>query len=127
MNIHNRSNMKILIIDDDPAVRNFISVSLKDENHTVFEAENGFKGLNVLREYQEIEVVITDIIMPEKEGIETIKDIRKQSPFIKILAISGGGKLEPECYLRLASALGAHKSLKKPFKVSELLNALETL
>jgi DNA-binding NarL/FixJ family response regulator len=65
--------------------------------------------------------------MPEKEGIETIKDIRKQYPEIKILAISGGGKPEPENYLLLAHALGAHKTLKKPFRASELLNALKTL
>ncbi|NTW83889.1 MAG: response regulator [Chlorobiaceae bacterium] len=119
--------MNILIIDDDPAVRNFISVSLRDAEYTVFEAENGNKGLNVLQEHPEVEAVITDIIMPDKEGIETIKDIRKLFPGIKILAISGGGKLEPENYLLLAHALGAHKTLKKPFRVSELLNAIATL
>lgn len=127
MTILNNGNMNILIIDDDSAVRNFISVSLRDADYTVFEAENGIKGLNILQEHPEIAAVITDIIMPDKEGIETIKDIRKLHPGIKILAISGGGKLEPENYLLLANTLGAHKTLKKPFRASELLNALKML
>jgi DNA-binding response OmpR family regulator len=119
--------MKILIIEDDSAVRNFINISLKAENHTVVEADNGLNGLKLLQDNPDIEVVITDIIMPEKEGIETIIAIKKQYPAVKILAISGGGKLDSENYLVMAKALGAHKTLKKPFKGSELLNTIAKL
>jgi len=119
--------MNILVIDDDPAVRKFITTILKKENHTVFEADNGKTGLKLLQEQHDIPVVITDIVMPEKEGIETIMEMRSQYPAIKILAISGGGKVGPENYLVLADALGAHTTLKKPFSGPELLLSLKLL
>jgi DNA-binding response OmpR family regulator len=119
--------MKILVIDDDSAVRKFITLNLKTENHTVFEAENGLEGLRILQEERDIAVIITDLIMPEKEGIATIIEVRKINPSVKIMAISGGGKVGPENYLVLADALGANATLKKPFSGQELLMSLKLL
>ena len=119
--------MKILVIDDDAAVRKFISMILQRKKHTVVEADNGRKGLMVLQEHQDIAIMITDLIMPEKEGIETIIEVRQQYPSVKILAISGGGKVSPENYLVIADALGAHSTLKKPFSGQELIHAIENL
>ncbi len=117
--------MKILVIDDDAAVRKFIMTTLKRDNHTVFEAENGTTGIQIMQEEQGFDVIITDLIMPDKEGIETIMEIRKINPTIKIMAISGGGKVGPDNYLVLADALGANATLKKPFSGQELLMSLK--
>ncbi|MBM3421674.1 MAG: response regulator [Chlorobi bacterium] len=119
--------MNILVIDDDSAVRKFIGVTLKKAEHAVFEADNGKSGLEFLKGRPQIDLVITDLIMPEKEGIETIMEIRRQYPSIKIIAISGGGKVGPDNYLVLADALGAHTTLKKPFSGQELLMSLNLL
>ena len=119
--------MNTLIIEDDITVRNFIVTTLEEAGHTVLEAENGLKGMELLRKHTDTDLVITEIIMPEKEGIETIRDIRKQYPAMTIIAISGGGKLGPENYLELAETLGANTTLKKPFKGSALLNTIAML
>lgn len=119
--------MKILVIDDDAAVRKFISMILQRKKYTVIEADNGTNGLRLLHDNPDITVMITDLIMPEKEGIETIIEVRQQYPSIKILAISGGGKVSPENHLVIADALGAHSTLKKPFSGPELLHAVENL
>ncbi|MCF8216585.1 MAG: response regulator [Chlorobium sp.] len=119
--------MNILVIDDDSAIRKFIGVTLQKAAHTVFEVDNGKAGLEFLQGSPEIDVVITDLIMPEKEGIETIMEIHRQYPAIKIMAISGGGKVGPDNYLVLADALGAHTTLKKPFSGKELLMSLNLL
>ena len=119
--------MKILVIDDDAAVRKFIRMTLQRKKHTVVEADNGRRGLVLIEEHRDISVMITDLIMPEKEGIETIIEVRKKNPAIKIVAISGGGKVSPENYLVIADALGANTTLKKPFSAQELMHAVENL
>lgn len=119
--------MKILVIDDDAAVRKFISMTLQRKKHTVVEADNGKIGLELLQEHRDISVMITDLIMPEKEGIETIIEVKQQYPSIKIVAISGGGKVSPENYLVIADALGANTTLKKPFSGQELIHAIDNL
>lgn len=119
--------MKILVIDDDPSVRKFIATTLKRENYAVTEAENGTQGLKKLQEERDIAIIITDLLMPDKEGIETIMEIRKINPSLKILAISGGGKVGPENFLLLADAVGANATLKKPFSGQELLMCLRLL
>jgi DNA-binding response OmpR family regulator len=119
--------MKILVIDDDASVRKFIATTLKKENYTVIEAENGAVGLKKLQEEKDISLIITDLLMPEKEGIETIMEVRKINPTLKILAISGGGKAGPENFLLIADAVGANATLKKPFSGQELLMCLRLL
>ena len=119
--------MKFLVIDDDSAVRKFICTLLKRENYTVYDADNGINGLLILKEQKDITVMITDLIMPEKEGIETIIEVKTNYPAVKIIAISGGGEVGPENFLVLADALGAHTTLKKPFSGQELIRAIKNL
>jgi CheY-like chemotaxis protein len=119
--------MKVLVIEDDEAVQKFICKILVSAGHSVVAAGNGKEGLAEIKNNNDVSIVITDLLMPEKEGIETITDIKKLWPHVKILAISGGGIIDPEFYLRNASALGADLTLKKPFTRPELLSAIENL
>lgn len=106
----------ILIIDDDRQMRRLLIRILKGAGHTVREAENGRLGLEAFRR-QRPALVISDIVMPETEGIETIRILREEAPTMPILAISGGS--DP-LYLRAATALGATASLDKPFTAPRL-------
>ncbi|ARM30223.1 response regulator [Prosthecochloris sp. HL-130-GSB] len=119
--------MKILIIDDDKAIRKMLQDILTQDGYTVITADNGMQAEPELEKHPDIDIVITDIIMPEQEGIETIRKIREIRPLTKIIAISGGGKIGPANYLQLAHAIGAHATLQKPFGKKELLDTLEHL
>ncbi len=119
--------MRILIIDDEANIREMISTMLASEEYELLNAENGLEGLKILRKNSDVDIVITDIIMPEKEGLETIREIKKDFPRIKILAISGGGKIDPSMYLHIAKSMGAEDTLGKPFVKRDLLAALEKL
>lgn len=114
---------RVLIIDDEEFVRITVSQMLERDGHTVLEAADGEMGLEVLRETR-VDLVITDILMPNKEGIETILDLREIYPDIKIIAISGGGRIKATTYLDMAKRLGADAVLKKPFEMKELLDAV---
>ena len=105
---------KILLIEDDAIVRRSIEMILAKGDFTVTSAENGTKGLAVFRGAPP-DLVITDVIMPEKDGIETILEIRRQGAPVKIIAISGGGRAGNAQFLRMAQTLGADEVLKKPF------------
>jgi CheY-like chemotaxis protein len=116
---------EILIIDDDRQMRRLISRFLTGAGHTVHEAENGRDGIALFRRVRPA-LVITDIVMPDMEGIETIREPRRDAPTLPIIAISGSN--EP-IYLRAATSLGAMAALEKPFVgdeplrlVAELLN-----
>lgn len=111
----------ILVIDDDAQVRTLIVHMLEREHHRVVEAHNGSEGIRHFEKLG-IDLVITDILMPEKDGIEVIREIRKLNPDVKMVAISGGGQLGADQYLKLAEKLGAQHTLLKPFKREELLN-----
>lgn len=116
----------ILVIDDDAQVRNLIVRVLTDAGHTLSEAEDGDEGLNRIVA-DEPNLVITDILMPNREGIETIMQIKRQYPTVKILAISGGGDFVGHSYLDTAKRLGADDVIPKPFKRSVLLEAVKRL
>jgi CheY-like chemotaxis protein len=116
----------ILIIDDDEALRRAMRRILERAGHQVREAEDGARGLALYRE-QEADVVVTDLIMPEKEGIETIIELRESYPGVKILAMSGGGAVGPDGPLTDARFLGADASLPKPFSVEDLQDAIARL
>lgn len=118
--------LNLLIIDDDVFFRELVKDILQDYPVMVHEASNGEEGLIVLRQ-EPIKVVITDIIMPEKEGLESIIEIIQKYPGIKIVAVSGGGATGSNHYLEMASSLGAHATLAKPFKKEELLELLVQL
>jgi CheY-like chemotaxis protein len=117
---------KILVIDDDETVRLSIRLALEDAEHQVDEAADGMVGMQRLKT-QAADVVITDIFMPEKEGLETIDEIRRDYPHIKIIAISGGGRIEPQDYLDIAKHLGADRALLKPFDIQLLLDTVDEL
>ena len=119
--------MQILVIDDDPDVRGMVCRMLESEGHDVIDAVDGVDGMRKIKTKPEIEVVITDLIMPEKEGIETIRELKRDFPETKILAISGGGKSDPDNYLRIAKAMGAHSTLSKPFVKQDLIDAVQNL
>ncbi len=90
------------------------------------DAANGEEALEINRHFR-ADLIITDIIMPEKEGIETIRDFIQEFPGIKIIAMSGGGRIGPEAYLKIAEGIGAMHTFTKPIKQKELLEAIETL
>ncbi len=116
----------ILIIEDDQEVREYLESVLTRAGYGVASAANGEEGLLRFREAS-YDLVITDIIMPEKDGIETILDLRRENSGLKLIAISGGGRSEPENYLHSARLLGADLTMKKPFTNQEMLDAVASL
>jgi len=117
---------KILLIDDDLYFREMFTELLLRNNYEVIELSDGRLANEYYKKYRP-DVVITDIIMPEKEGIETILDLKKESPDIKIIAISGGGRSNPMDNLRPAKLLGANITFEKPFDNKEILKAIKLL
>ncbi len=113
----------ILIIDDEDLVRYSLRKVLSPLGHEITEAENGAEGLALI-DQQPFDLVITDIIMPEKEGIETITELHRTHPNLKIIAISGGGRTGKKDYLRMAQRLGASHALTKPFGAEDLIEAV---
>lgn len=118
--------MRVLVIDDDEQMRTLLRQVMEWSGYTVTDAENGRKGMQKQRE-QPADLVITDLIMPEQEGLETISKLKKEYPGIKIVAISGGGRIGPEAYLPAAQELGADMVFSKPFDVKEFVNAIRGL
>lgn len=112
----------ILLIDDDEALRDVLAIFLGEADHEVRLAANGKQGLMLFKQ-SPADVVVTDLIMPEQEGIETITALRKLNPRLPIIAISGGVVHAP-AYLKVAAKLGAHRALAKPFTSEELLQAI---
>lgn len=116
----------ILIIDDDDALRIVLKASLEQMGHTVVESTDGRNGVACYKD-EAFDVVLTDLIMPDKEGIETILDLRKINPAVKIIAMSGGGRVGPGDYLLIARQVGAKRTLTKPFPLDDLKKAIEEL
>lgn len=116
----------ILVIDDDDQVRGLLKRILERTGYSVADAENGKVGMERHRA-SPAALIITDIVMPEQEGLETIQALRRTSPETKILAISGGGFNQPGNYLTLASHFGAHRVLPKPIEREVLLATVREL
>lgn len=114
--------MRILLIEDDDSFRTMLCLTLTHFGNTVVEARNGKEGL-ALFDPATIDLVITDLVMPETEGIEVLRELRKQSS-VRIIAMSGGGRVKALDYLRIAKALGASAVLAKPFSNEALLAAI---
>lgn len=117
---------RILIVDDDSAVRATLVKIFRNKPYVIMEATNGREALKLCQK-NPVDLIITDIIMPEMEGIETIMEIRKQYSDIKIIAISGGGKRGADIYLSMARELGADSIFDKPVPIGDLLNAVRIL
>ena len=108
-----------IIVDDDPFWMNEIASVLRSDGVTVYEAIDGDNALRLLASADDA-CVILDIILPERDGLEIITAARAIKPDVKILAISGGGRLGPDFYLRLATAFGAIDTIQKPFTAQQL-------
>ncbi len=117
---------QILIIDDDDDFRKMLNLMLKQAGYDVVDAADGNEGLKSYNKEQ-IDLVVTDIFMPEKEGIETVMELRTINPDVKIIAISGGGTRGNLNYLDHMKILGVQKTLDKPFDPEELLAAVTEL
>ncbi len=113
-------SVRILVIDDDPVVRGMLAEMLRREGYEVDEADDGRAGMRKFREVPAT-LVITDVVMPEQEGLETLMQLRHASKTVKVIAISGGGRVGPDAYLNSARTLGADAILAKPFGREELL------
>lgn len=115
---------RILLIEDDDAIRPLLEGNLTREGHTVTLARNGREGVE---RYQPgaFDLVITDLVMPEMEGIEVLRTLHGRDPALRAIAMSGGGQFgAAETYLRLAALLGAGKVLAKPFTREQFLTAV---
>jgi len=117
------NNPNILVIDDDPLVREVIEQFLGSSGYNYRSAADGVAGLDMVNA-DPPDLVITDILMPKKEGMETIMEIRKAYPDIKIIAISGQGWSGAVSYLDMAQKLGANAALAKPFSKADLLEKI---
>jgi len=116
----------ILVIDDEAPVREMLRILLERQDHTVYDAEDGDVGMEILEE-NEIDLVITDILMPERDGLEIIRSVRRSAPQVKILAMSGGGRTGRLDFLAEAEEFGAHRAVHKPFRSRELLGIVDDL
>lgn len=129
-----QSGHRVLIVDDEPAIRDSVKKVLRKAGHDVRTADGGGAALEALRAHA-TDVVITDIIMPQMHGVDVIKQLRREFPKVRIVAVSGGGNFgslgySPEgittsAYLAAAKQAGAHVVLVKPFERRELLAAVD--
>ncbi len=117
---------RILVIEDDQQLRTLLKRYFQRRGHEVLEAGNGEEGLKIYKK-KEADVIITDLIMPVKEGIETIMEFVKEFPHSKIIAISGGGRVAPHSYLQLAKEIGAKRVFSKPFELEQLFTAVKEI
>jgi DNA-binding response OmpR family regulator len=112
--------MRVLVIEDNRDLRNLVRVALEGAGHEVLTATQGLEGLACLSG-REVDTVITDLFMPEMDGIEVIAALRRQFPGVKVIAMSGRPGVD---YLSVAKELGAARILRKPFEMNELLHAV---
>jgi len=117
---------RILVIEDDAEIRTLLDVILQREGYLVDVAEDGIAGIHSFRT-NPADLIITDLIMPGKEGLETIVDLKREFPDLKIIAISGGGIDGQNTYLNAARLCGASVTFRKPFSNKELIEAVNKL
>jgi len=117
---------RILVIDDDAQIRRMLCRMLQQKGYEVSNAADGAEGLRLFRQ-EPFDLVLTDLIMPEKEGIEMIIELKSEFPDVNIIAMSGGARMGPDAYLQLADSLGAQRTFSKPIDRAELLSAIHEL
>lgn len=117
---------KILLVEDDDLVRDMLTQVLERALHTVICAADGEEATKYLQK-EKPDIMVTDIIMPKKSGITLISEVKSRHPNLEIIAISGGGRLDPTGYLDLSESLGASVSFEKPIDNSALLMAIDLL
>jgi len=115
---------RILVIDDEDRIRRMLRAALEMEGHEVLEARQGEEALRLHR-VAPVELVITDILMPEKDGLEVIMALRRDAPELKVIAMSGGGRFMQTDALHMAEPLGAFASLRKPFELDAMIETVK--
>jgi DNA-binding NtrC family response regulator len=113
---------RILLVDDDAAVRGTLRKFLENAGYETVEASDGGAGSRML---DGVDLVITDLLMPDVDGVDLLGMIRKQGRSIPVIAISGGGRVDPRSYLDVAKALGAYATLAKPFDFQQMLTTVQ--
>jgi DNA-binding response OmpR family regulator len=116
----------ILIIEDNAALRKMLTNALSAEGHVIVEASDGGEGVKIF-EREDFDLVITDIIMPRKWGIETIVNLRQTRPHVRVIAMSGAGRGRSEDLLKAAWSVGADAVLTKPFTVKDLRQTIASV
>jgi CheY-like chemotaxis protein len=117
---------KLLVIEDDFQLRVLLRELLNDAGYTVYEASEGAEGIELYKRHNP-DLVLTDLVMPDKEGIETIKELIQDYPEVKIIAMSGANRGRKDAYLSVAKLLGATACFAKPFNNQELVNTVQHL
>ncbi|MGE4488230.1 MAG: response regulator [Kiritimatiellales bacterium] len=117
---------KILLVDDEAAIRKMVKAVLNDARYSFTEASNGLEA-QVFLEREHYDLIISDVIMPDCDGIELVMTIRRRFPDVKVVMMSGGGRVRAGHYLDLAGKLGAAKVFEKPFDTAELREAVKGL
>lgn len=117
---------KVLIIDDDLQILEILRRIYEDHSYDVRTASNGVEGIRRFRE-EPADLVVTDLVMPDKEGLETIQELKRDYPDLKIIAMSGGGRIGSENYLNVAELYGAERVFKKPFRLDDMIAAAKEL
>jgi DNA-binding NtrC family response regulator len=116
----------ILLVDDDDQLRTMMRLVLQRAGHTVREASDGHEAMSLFRD-RPGDLIVTDLVMPEKEGLAVILEMRRINSQVKIVAMSGGGRVNPDNYLEVAKKFGAGDVLRKPFSNQELLDTVQRL
>lgn len=117
---------RVLVVDDDDDVRELLRQMLERAGYEVSAAADGRQGIAEYRR-SAADLIVLDIVMPEKEGLETIMELRRDDPEVKIIAISGGGRIGPQSYIEVARALGAQRTFSKPLDRKDFLAAVREL
>lgn len=114
----------ILLIEDDEMALETAAIILESAGHNVVSANDGEQGMRLF-EQAHFDVVVTDVVMPNKDGIEVLVALKKDDKEPKIIVISGGGRTSARDYLEMADVIGADATLQKPFTATELIGAVE--
>jgi DNA-binding response OmpR family regulator len=125
-NLHSPRQNSILVVDDDELFRRMLRSTLERAGYSVVEASDGDEAIRLVRA-QPPSAVVLDLIMPNREGLETLSELGRLGTKLPVIAISGGGRLNPESYLSMARGLGAAETLEKPFEPGELLEKVRAL
>jgi DNA-binding NtrC family response regulator len=117
---------KILVIDDDPHCVALLKIAFERAGHTVISATDGMSGLKkACGEF--FDLIITDVLMPEKDGLEFMIELKRHKPDVKVIAVSGGGILHAEDCLKMAKVFGAQHVMQKPFDINRMLQVAQEL
>ncbi len=114
------SGKSVLVVDDELGIRQLAARTLAAAGYEAYSASNGEEAIDIL-ERTAIDLAVIDIIMPDKEGVETIIEVKSRWPHVKLIAISGGGRIGPDDFLHLARMVGADATMKKPLNFKELI------